>query len=81
MELFGGFLDAHITRPIIDSFIFLEMKGANVVHLSCKFQLHLTCSSRLFNWQMFSYLQKADVKTPPQPLSLFWLKNKDILEN
>ena len=45
MALLGGFLDANITSPIIDSLIFLEMKGAKLVRLSCKFHLHLTCSS------------------------------------
>ena len=43
------------------------MKGAKVVHKSCKFHLHLTCSSWLFNLQMFSYLQKAGVKPPFNP--------------
>ena len=45
MAFFGGFLDAPLRRLIIDALIFLEMKGANVVHMLYKTYLHLTCSS------------------------------------
>ena len=55
------------TLPLTPSFFFFEIKGAKVVHKSCKFHLHLTCSSWLFNLQMFSYLQKAGVKPPFNP--------------
>ena len=69
MALFGVFLDAPFARLIMDTLIFLEAKGAKVVHMSYKFHLHLTCSSWVFSLQMFSYLQKAGVKPPPSPFS------------
>ena len=38
---------------------FENLKGVKVVHISCKFHLHLTCSCRAFIFQMFSYQQKV----------------------
>ena len=54
MAVFGVFLDAPLARPIIGTLIFLGMKGAKVVHISYKIHLRLTCSSWVFNLQMFS---------------------------
>ena len=45
IAFFGGFLDAPPARPLIAMPIFLKMKGVEVVHMSGKFYLHLTCGS------------------------------------
>ena len=75
MAFFGGFLYMPLVHPVIDTLTFLGMKGAKVVFISCKFFLHLACSSWLFNLQMFFYLQKANVNPhplpPPPPLKTF----------
>ena len=36
------FLDATFECSISDTLIFMEIKGAKVVYISCKFHLHLT---------------------------------------
>ena len=59
--------EINLACSIIYTLIFLEMKGAKVVHVSCKFHLHMTFSSWLFNLQIFSYLQKAGVNPHHRP--------------
>ena len=47
------------TRLFIDTLIFWETKGVQVVHIWAKFHLRLTCSSRVFKFQMLSKHQKV----------------------
>ena len=44
-----------VRQPIfIATPIFMKIKGVEVVHMSCKFYLHLTCNSRVFIFGKFS---------------------------
>ena len=38
---------------------FLQMKGVDLLDMSCKFDLHLTCKFRVFIFVKFSYKQKV----------------------
>ena len=73
MAFFDGFLCVPPTRPLITMPIFMQMIGVEVVHISCKFCLHLTCNSRVFILQEFSQQLKVPFQggfsnvTPPLP--------------
>ena len=54
MLLLGGFLDASLTRPLIDTLIFWQEKGIEVLHILAKFDLCLICNSEVFKFRMFS---------------------------
>ena len=54
MLFLGSFLDAPLTRSLIDSLIFWQEKGIEVVHILAKFYLCLIYSSQVFKFQMFS---------------------------
>ena len=41
------FLGVPHMHPFITTPIFMQMKGVEVVHMSCKFHLHLTCNKIL----------------------------------
>ena len=41
---------------------FFGNEGAKMVHVPCKFHLHLTCSFRVFIFQIFSYQQKVPIQ-------------------
>ena len=45
---------AHSLPPL-----FLQMKGVDLLDMSCKFDLHLTCNFRVFIFVKFSYKQKV----------------------
>ena len=63
-HFFAVFWMHPVTGQSLAPSFFSEMKGTKVVHMSCKFHLHLTCSSWLFSLQVFSYLQKVRGKSP-----------------
>ena len=67
--IFWWFLDGPSPAQSLTPSFFSEMQGAKVVHMLCKFHLHLTCSSWLFSVQMFFYLQKVGIKPPSISLS------------
>ena len=54
MLFLGGFLDAPLSRPLMDNLIFLQEKGIEVVHILAKFHLCLICTSQVFKFEMFS---------------------------
>ena len=54
MVLCGSFLDAPLAHPLINTLIFWQEKGIEVVHILAKSHLCLICSSAVFKFQMFS---------------------------
>ena len=66
-QFFGGFWMRRPspTRSFIATPIFTQMEAVEVVHMPCKFRLHLTCHSRVFIFQKFS----CQFKVPLQAAS------------
>ena len=55
--LFVATPPTHSFTPLF--FCFWYIKGFQVVHMWDKFHLHLTCSSQVLEFDMFSYQQKV----------------------
>ena len=53
MVFFGSFLGAPLARPLIDTLIFWQEKGLEVVYILAKFHLCLICNLGVFKFQMF----------------------------
>ena len=52
-------------RPLLPFYSqphFFGNEGAKVVHMSCKFHLHLTCNFQVFIFKIFLYQQKVPIQ-------------------